>query len=94
MKKECNITSSSSFEIIAGSIIPGQKILVVDDCIASGSTVVGVSDLITQQGGIITKIVCLIEFPDLGGRHRIMNHHSGTGRKDVEFFSLIQFPGR
>lgn len=93
-EKECNITSSSSFEIIAGSIIPGQKILVVDDCIASGSTVVGVSDLITQQGGIITKIVCLIEFPDLGGRHRIMNHHSGTGRKDVEFFSLIQFPGR
>jgi phosphomevalonate kinase len=85
--------SSSSFEIIAGSIIPGQRIMVVDDCLATGSTLEGVSDLVCQQGGIITKFVCIMELPDLDGRRRRTNS-SGCCGKDLDIFSMMQFPGK
>jgi phosphomevalonate kinase len=88
--------SSSSFEIIAGSIIPGQRIMVVDDCLATGSTLEGVSDLVSQQGGIITKFVCVMELPDLDGRLRLGRRrtNSSGGGKDFDIFSMMQFPGK
>jgi adenine/guanine phosphoribosyltransferase-like PRPP-binding protein len=89
-------SNSSSFEIIAGSIIPGQRIMVVDDCLASGSTLEGVSDLVSQQGGIITKFVCVMELPDLDGRLRLGRRrtNSSGGGKDFDIFSMMQFPGK
>lgn len=83
---------SCSFEIIVGSIIPGQRIMVVDDCLASGSTLEGVSDLVSRQGGIITKIACLMELPDLDGRLRLNPSPSTNGKLDI--FSVMEFPGK
>ena len=50
------------------------------------------SDLVSQQGGIITKFVCVMELPDLDGRLRLgrccrRTHSSGCG-KDIDIFSM------
>jgi len=75
----------SNFEITAGAVAPGQRVLVVDDCLASGCTVNAVTQLVALQGGRITKLVCVMEFPDLLGRQKIHD--------EVETFSLMQFDG-
>eukprot|EP00797_Seminavis_robusta_P014566 Sro21_g014550.2 (766) ;mRNA; r:37159-39456 len=69
-------------EIVSGSVLPGQRILVVDDCLASGATVRAVMDLVGRQGGVVTKLAVLTELPDLQGRP---DH--------VDIFSVTTFPG-
>lgn len=71
-------------EVQCGAIVPGQRILVVDDCLAGGSTLRAVLDLVHRQGGMVTKLAVLLEFPDLSGRPD----------KQIEMFSLVKFPGK
>lgn len=72
-----------SLNIIAGSIVPGQRIVIIDDCLASGSTLKALVHLVELQGGTVEKLVCIMEFPDLLGRVN-----------DIEVFSLMQFSGK
>ena len=76
---------ANRLEMIDGSIQPGQRILVVDDCLASGSTVVAVRRLVELQGGTVTKLVCLMELPDLKARQLLTK---------MDILSLMQFPGK
>jgi adenine phosphoribosyltransferase len=50
------------------AIAPGQKVLVVDDLIATGGTASAVVDLVRQLGGEVVGVQFLIELSDLGGR--------------------------
>jgi adenine phosphoribosyltransferase/phosphomevalonate kinase len=58
-------------ELNRGCIQPLQRVLIVDDCLASGRTVVALSKLVISQGGHISHIRVVMELPDLKGRATI-----------------------
>ncbi len=56
------------------SIIPGQRVLIVDDLLATGGTVEATVKLIEQLGGIVVGCAFLIELSDLHGRDVLKNY--------------------
>ena len=73
-------------EMHTGQITPGQKILLVDDLIATGGTALAGIDLIRRGGGIVDTALFIVDLPDLGGAEKL--------RIDgVESRSLIAFDG-
>lgn len=64
-----------SLEIHKDAIIPGQKVLIVDDLLATGGTIQATIDMVEALGGVIAGIVFLIELSYLDGRKKIGNYH-------------------
>ncbi|MGL5732880.1 MAG: adenine phosphoribosyltransferase, partial [Metamycoplasmataceae bacterium] len=54
-------------EIQANRIKPGQKVIIIDDVLATGGTMRAIVDLVTSQGGIVLKIIFLLELVELKG---------------------------
>lgn len=75
---------SNIVEMHADAINPGEKILVVDDLIATGGTIQAAVKLVEQLGGRVLECAFVIELPDLHGRKRI---------PDQKVFSLTMFEG-
>jgi adenine phosphoribosyltransferase len=50
------------------AVQPGQRVLVVDDVIATGGTAKAVVELVDQLGGAVVGVQFLVELTDLGGR--------------------------
>ena len=61
---------SSTIEMHKDSIKPGQKVLIVDDLIATGGTTEAMIKLIESLGGEVAGVVVLIELAGLKGRER------------------------
>ena len=61
-------------EIHIDAFAPGSKVLLVDDVLATGGTLVAAIDLVRRAGGIVTDIAVLSEIQILGGRERILAH--------------------
>ncbi len=59
---------SSTIEMHIDAIQKGQKVVIVDDLLATGGTTKAMVDLIEKMGGEVVKIVCLIELEFLNGR--------------------------
>jgi adenine phosphoribosyltransferase len=59
---------TNTLEIHRDAIIPGQRVLIVDDLLATGGTVAATVDLVQQLGGVVVATVFLIELRELGGR--------------------------
>lgn len=57
-----------TLEIHQDAIKPGQRVLLVDDLLATGGTMKACCDLVEQLGGDIQGIAVLIELADLGGK--------------------------
>ncbi len=62
---------SATIEMHKDSIRPGQKVVVVDDLIATGGTVAAAARLIEKLGGTVEKCVFLIELAGLNGRKKL-----------------------
>ncbi len=56
------------------AIKPGQRVLITDDLLATGGTILATIQLVEQLGGIVAGIAFLIELSDLGGREKLKNH--------------------
>jgi adenine phosphoribosyltransferase len=56
------------------AIAAGQRVLVVDDVIATGGTAKAVVDLVEQLGGVVVGVQFLIELADLQGRELLEGH--------------------
>ena len=69
-------------EIQADAIRPGQRVVVLDDLMATGGTMRAAVDLIRRVGGAVAGAACIIELDDLGGRDAL----------DVPFVSLVGLP--
>jgi len=67
--------STDAFEIHEDAIVPGNKVLIVDDVIASGGTAKAAADLVGKLGGEIVSFVFLIELSGLRGREKIKNYN-------------------
>ncbi|MGN0435231.1 MAG: adenine phosphoribosyltransferase [Wujia sp.] len=77
---------TATIEIHKDAINPGDKVVLVDDLIATGGTIEAAAKLIEELGGEVVKMVFLIELPALGGRKLLE-----AGGYRVE--SVVQFDG-
>jgi len=62
---------TDSLEMHRDAIEPGQKVLIVDDLLATGGTARATTDLVRQLGGDVVGVSFLIELIDLGGRSKL-----------------------
>ena len=76
---------SAVIEMHKDSIKPGQKVVLVDDLIATGGTIEAAAELIESLGGQVVKIVFLTELAGLKGRERLEKY-------DVA--SVIRYDGK
>lgn len=72
---------STSFEIEVDSIQPGDRVLIVDDLLATGGTAAAASTLVERLGGEVVEVACLIELVGLHGRENL-------GRPFYSFVSI------
>jgi len=73
-------------EMHVDAIAKGEKVLLVDDLIATGGTAEAAVKLIRSVGGDVRECCFVIDLPDLGGRKRLEKH----GQK---VFALCEFEG-
>ncbi|WP_026939098.1 adenine phosphoribosyltransferase [Holophaga foetida] len=73
-------------ELHTDAISKGDRVLLVDDLIATGGTAEATCKLITSMGGEVVECAFVIDLPDLGGRKRLEGH----GHK---VFALCEFEG-
>jgi adenine phosphoribosyltransferase len=65
---------TAEMEIHIDAIQQGERIIVIDDLIATGGTVAAAVKLVEKLGGQIIECAFLVELPDLKGRDAIKNH--------------------
>ena len=65
---------SAEIEMHKDSIKPGQKVVLIDDLIATGGTIEAAIKLVEQLGGEVVKVVFLMELAGLKGRERLKGY--------------------
>lgn len=65
---------TAEIEIHKDAIKPGQKVVLVDDLIATGGTIEASIKLIEQLGGEVSKIIFLMELAGLNGREKLAGY--------------------
>ena len=75
---------TATIEVHKDAIKPGQKVVIVDDLIATGGSAAATARLIERLGGKVVKIVFIIELKGLNGRAKL---------KDYDVESLIKYEG-
>jgi adenine phosphoribosyltransferase len=73
---------SNELSIHADALKPGDRVLIVDDLLATGGTLEATIKLIESTGAIVAGIACMIELDDLGGREKL---------KDYNILSLLHY---
>ena len=76
---------TATIEMHKDAIVPGQKVVIVDDLIATGGTTEAIIKLVEELGGEVVKVLFLMELEGLKGRDKIAEY-------DVE--SVIKYPGK
>ena len=76
----------ATLEIHKDSISPEEKVIIVDDLIATGGTAEAAAKLIEKSGGEVAGFVFVINLFDLGGKDLLE-------KKGYKCFSLLNFPG-
>ena len=69
-------------EVHSDAIVPGQKVLLIDDVLATGGTLAAAARLVEQSGGQVAGMAVVIELLDLPGRDRLRGY---------DLFSLLEY---
>lgn len=77
---------TDSLEIHVDAIQPGEKVLVIDDLLATGGTIEATAKLIRRLGGEVTDAAFIINLPELGGEKRLNS-------LNINCYSLVSFDG-
>ncbi len=78
---------SAVIEMHKDSIKPGQKVVIIDDLMATGGTIEAIVKLIETLGGEVVKVVFLMELAGLKGREKLTD-------KKIEVSSVICYEGK
>jgi adenine phosphoribosyltransferase len=62
---------SDTIEVQEDAIMPGQRVVILDDLVATGGTMQAAIELVRRQRGTVAAAACIIELAFLGGRRRI-----------------------
>jgi adenine phosphoribosyltransferase len=73
---------SDSLEIHADAILPGQRVIIVDDLLATGGTMEATIELVRRMGGEIVGLTVAIELDFLKGRDKF---------PEIDVFSLMHY---
>jgi adenine phosphoribosyltransferase len=73
---------SDSLEIHADAIVPGQRVIIVDDLLATGGTMEATIELVKRMGGEIVGLTVAIELDFLRGREKF---------PEIDVFSLMHY---
>jgi adenine phosphoribosyltransferase len=73
---------TDTLEIHKDAIMPGQKVLIVDDLLATGGTIKAACKLVEKLGGEVAGILIMIELGFLNGRDKLT---------DYDLFTLIRY---
>lgn len=76
---------SATIEMHKDAVKPGQKVVLVDDLIATGGTIEACAKMIEQEGGEVVKIIFLMELAGLKGREKL---------KEYDVASVICYDGK
>ncbi|MEY8391704.1 adenine phosphoribosyltransferase [Lachnospiraceae bacterium] len=66
---------SAVIEIHKDAILPGQKVVIIDDLIATGGTIEAIVGMIEQLGGEVVKICFVMELAGLKGREKLKGYN-------------------
>ena len=75
----------AEIEMHTDSITPGQKVVLVDDLIATGGTMEAAAKLVEKLGGEVVKLIFLLELAGLEGRKRLEKYDVGC---------VVTYPGK
>lgn len=73
---------SDTLEIHADAVRPGQRVVILDDLLATGGTMRASAELLRKAGAEVPAAACIIELTDLKGRDKL----------DIPVTTLIQYP--
>ena len=76
---------TATIEMHKDAIKPGQRVVIIDDLMATGGTIEAIIKLVEKLDGIVVKAVFLIELEGLNGRDKLEGY-------DVD--SVIKYPGK
>ncbi len=76
---------SASIEIHRDAILPGQRVVVIDDLIATGGSAEAACKLVEELGGTVVKVLFLMELAGLKGREKL---------KDYDVASVVVYEGK
>ena len=76
---------TATIEVHKDSIKPGEKVIIIDDLIATGGTVGAAAKLVEELGGVVSKMIFMIELEGLNGREKLKGYN-------VE--SVVKYPGK
>lgn len=77
---------SDKIEIHTDALVSGQRVLLIDDLLATGGTALAAAELVEKVGGIVAEMAFIVNLPDLGGETRI-------NEKGYSIFCLTDFEG-
>ncbi|UUZ78144.1 adenine phosphoribosyltransferase [Polaromonas sp. P1(28)-13] len=77
---------SATVELHTDAVKPGDKVLLIDDLIATGGTMMAGKKLLEKLGAIVTEGAAIVNLPELGGSARL----KASG---LPLFTLIDFAG-
>jgi len=77
---------SATVELHTDAVKPGQRVLLIDDLIATGGTMMAGKKLLEKLGAIVLEGAAIVDLPELGGSQRIQD--SG-----LKLFTLVSFAG-
>lgn len=75
-----------TIEMHVDAVKSGQRVLLVDDLLATGGTALGAARLIEKSGGIVSQMAFIVDLPDLGGGKKLTE-------AGFEWHALVDFEG-
>lgn len=77
---------SDKIEMHIDSIEKGQRVLLVDDLLATGGTALAAAALVEKVGGVVADMAFIVNLPDVGGEKKIRE-------KGYSLYSVTEFEG-
>jgi adenine phosphoribosyltransferase len=68
----------ATLQIHQDAVLPGQRVLLIDDVLATGGTLIAAAALIERCGGIVDSTAVIMEIDGLGGRENYSSRRAGS----------------